>query len=106
VRKSKAIRKILLNHLPNLKESASNAYINNLVSILKSLLKDSVFYSKEQASEHFLDLFTRPPSGNILKKRKASLRRSVNVAQVVQTKAINKLSLGTTASMYFSYLSI
>jgi hypothetical protein len=110
VRKSKTIRKILLNHLPDLKESASDAYINNIVSILKSLLEDRVFQSKEQASEHFPDLFTRLPSEksteNISKKRKASPRRSINVAQVVQTKAIDKSSPGTTAGMYFSHLSI
>ncbi|KAF2818312.1 hypothetical protein CC86DRAFT_433839 [Ophiobolus disseminans] len=100
---SKAIRKILLNHLPDLKESASDAYINNVVSILKSLLEDRVFQSKEQASEHFPDLFTRPPSEksteNIPKKRKALSGRSINVAQVVQTEAIHKSSLGTTAGI-------
>ncbi|KAF2820892.1 hypothetical protein CC86DRAFT_397741 [Ophiobolus disseminans] len=82
VRKTTAIRKILLNHLPCLKESAGDAYINNIISILKSLLEDRVFQSKEQASKHFLDLFTRSPlersTGNISKKRKASPRRSIN----------------------------
>jgi len=43
VRKSKTIRKILLNYSPNLEESASDAYINNVVSILKFLLEDRVF---------------------------------------------------------------
>jgi hypothetical protein len=109
VRKSKAIRKILLNHLLDLKESASDAYINNVVSILKSLLEDRVFQCEEQASKHFPDLFTRLPSkvptGNISKKRKASPGRSinVNVGQVVQTEAIDKSSPGITAGMYFSY---
>ncbi|KNG45667.1 ubiquinol-cytochrome-c reductase [Stemphylium lycopersici] len=103
VRKSKTIRKILLNHLPDLKESADDAYISNFVSVLKSLLVDRVFQSKEQASEHFPDLFTRPPSEklteNISKKRKASPGRSINVAQVVQTEAIDKSSPGTTAGI-------
>jgi hypothetical protein len=107
VRKRKAIRKILLNHLPDLKESAGDAYINNTVSILKSLLEDRVFQSEDEASKHFPDLFTGPPSerptGNISKKRKASPGRLINVGRVVQTKAINKSSLGTTAGMYFSY---
>ena len=110
VRKSKTIRKILLDHSPDLKESASDAYISNVVSILKCLLEDRVFQSKEQASEHFPDLFTGPSSesltGNISKKRKASPRRSINVAQVVQTEAIDKSSPGTTAGMYFSHLSM
>jgi hypothetical protein len=109
VRKRKTIRKVLLNQLPDLKESAGDAYINNVVSILKSLLEDRVFQSEEQASKHFPDLFTRLPSekstGNISKKRKASTGRliNVNVRQVVQTEAIHKLSPGTTVGMYFSY---
>ncbi|KAF2818257.1 hypothetical protein CC86DRAFT_375929 [Ophiobolus disseminans] len=107
VRKKKAIRKILLNHLPGLKESAGDAYINDIVSILKSLLEDRVFQSEEQASKHFPDLFTRPPSerptGNISKKRKASPRRSINVGRVVQTEAIDLSTPRTTAGMYFSH---
>jgi hypothetical protein len=107
VRKRKTIRKSLLKHLSDQKASASDAYINNIVSILKSLLEDGVFQSEEQASKHFPDLITRSPSerpnGNISKKRKASPRRSINVGRVVQTKAIDKSSPGTPAGMYFSY---
>ncbi|KAF1346402.1 hypothetical protein EJ07DRAFT_22865, partial [Lizonia empirigonia] len=103
VRKKKAIRKILLNHLPNLKVSAGDAYINNTVSILKFLLENRVFQSEEEASKHFPDLFTGPPSerptGNISRKRKASPGRSINVGRVVQTKAIDKSSPETTAGI-------
>jgi hypothetical protein len=110
VRKRKTIRKILLNHLPDLKESAGDAYINNVVSILKSLLEDRVFQSEEQASRHFPDLFTGLPSvnstGNISKKRKASPGRLIKVAKVVQTEAIDKSIPETTAGTYFSHLSI
>jgi hypothetical protein len=104
VRKRKTIRKILLNSSPDLKESAGDAYIRNIVSVLKSLLEDRVFQSEEQASKHFPDLFTRPPSerptGNISKKRKASPGRSINVRRVVQTEAIDILG---TIGMYFSH---
>jgi hypothetical protein len=107
VRKKKAIRKILLKHIPDSKVSASDAYINSIVSILKSLLEDRVFQSEEEASKHFPDLFTGPPSerptGNISKKRKASPGRSIDVGRVVQTKAIDKSSPETTAGMYFSH---
>jgi hypothetical protein len=107
VRKKKAIRKILLKHIPDSKASAGDAYINNTVSILKSLIEDRVFQSEEEASKHFPDLPTRPPSerptGNISKKRKASPGRSINVGRVLQTEAIDKSSLGTTAGMCFSH---
>jgi hypothetical protein len=107
VRKKKVIRKILLKHLPDSKASASDAYINDTVSILKSLLEDRVFQSEEQANEHFPDLFKGSPSerptGNTSRKRKASPGRSINVGRVVQTKAIDKLSPGTTVGMYFSH---
>jgi hypothetical protein len=65
VRKSKTIRKILLNHLPDFKESASDAYINNVVSILKSLLEDRVFQSKERAGKRAL---SRPLYKTALRK--------------------------------------
>lgn len=107
VRKRKAIRKILLKNLPDPKASAGDAHIDNVVSILKSLLEDGVFQSEEIASKHFPDLITGPPSerptGNISKKRKASPRRSIDVGRVVQTEAIDKSSPGTAAGMYFSH---
>ncbi|KAI1676319.1 hypothetical protein KJE20_14091 [Pyrenophora tritici-repentis] len=101
VRKRKAIRKILLKNLPEPEVFAGDAHINNIVSILKSLLEDGVFQSEEMASKQFPDLITGPPSerptGNISKKRKASPTRSIDVRRVVQTEAINKSSPGTTA---------
>jgi hypothetical protein len=107
VRKRKTIRKFVLKHLRDSKASANEAYINNIVSILQSLLNDRVFQSEEQASKHFPDLFTTPhlerPTGNISKKRKASPRRSIDVGRVVQTEAIEKSGPGTTAGMYFSH---
>ncbi|KAH7563655.1 hypothetical protein J3E72DRAFT_419392 [Bipolaris maydis] len=103
VRKRKAIRKILLKNLPDPKASAGDAHINNVVSILKSLIEDGVFQSEEMTSKHFPDLITGPPlerpTGNISKKRKASPRRSIDVGRVVQTKAIDKSSPGTTAGI-------
>jgi hypothetical protein len=106
VRKSKAIRKILLCHQSKL-EASDDAHIDKIVSVLKPLLKAGVFQSVEQARKHFPDLFKRPPSerptGNITKKRKASRRRSINVGQVVRTEPIDKSSSGTTAGTYFSH---
>jgi hypothetical protein len=108
VRKRKTIRRILLTNLPDLKESAGDAYINNIISVLKSLLEDGVFQSEEQASKYFPDLFKGSPSegpaGNTSKKRKASPGRSIDVGRVVQNKAIDKLSTGTTAGMYLAIL--
>lgn len=108
VRKKKAIRKILLKNLPEPEVSAGDAHINNIVSILKSLLKDGVFQSEEMASKQFPDLITGPPSerptGNISKKRKASPTKSIDVRRVVQTEAIDKSSPGTTAGMYLAIL--
>lgn len=107
VRKRKAIRKILLKNLPDSKASAGDTHINNVVSILKSLLEDGVFQSEEMASKHFPDLITGQsseiPTGNISKKRKVSPRRSIGVGRVMETKTIDKSSPGTTAGMYFNY---
>jgi hypothetical protein len=106
VRKEKIIRKILLHHSPELTASG-DTHIDKIVSILKSLLKDRVFQSEEQASKHFPELFTKPPSErptrNIAKKRKASPKRSINVRRVVRTEAINEPSLGTTTGTYLSH---
>ncbi|EMD86638.1 hypothetical protein COCC4DRAFT_143796 [Bipolaris maydis ATCC 48331] len=103
VRKRKAIRKILLKNLPELEASAGDAHINNIISILKSLLEDGVFQSEEIASKHFPDLIIGPPSeiaaGNISKKRKASPTRSINVKRMVQIEAIDKSSPEVTAGI-------
>jgi hypothetical protein len=107
VRKRRTIRKIVLKHLLDTKASADEAHINNIVSILKSLLEDRVFQSEDQASKHFPDLSTtlplERPTGNISKKRKASAGRSVNIGQVLQAEAVDKGSIGTTAGMHFNH---
>jgi hypothetical protein len=81
--------------------SAGDAHINNIVSILKSLLEDGVFQSEEMASKQFPDLITGPtserPTGNISKKRKASPGRTIGVGRVMKTEVIDKSSPETTA---------
>lgn len=103
VRKTKTIRNIVLNHLSASKESTDTAHIEEILPILKALLANRIFESKEQASKIFSDSYSELPqdrlAGNIPKKRKASSGRSIKVGSKFRNKSVDGLSSGVVAGM-------
>jgi hypothetical protein len=108
VRKTKAIRKIILSHSPASEVSAADPDLDNSIHILRSLLTDRVFECEVQARKHFPGLFpapsTRRPTGRISKKRKASNLHSGEQVRSVRAGRTDRLSPGPTDGMRCSIL--
>jgi hypothetical protein len=103
VRKTKAIRNIVLSHTPALQVPAIATHLDAIIPILKSLLNDRVFESEEQASKFFPELFAVPPlelpAGSIPKKRKTSSRGAIKRGRTLQIGSTDGSRSGTTDSM-------
>jgi hypothetical protein len=108
VRKTRAIRNIVLSPALGLKVSAADTRLDTIISILKSLLNDRVFESEEQASRFFPELFPvsplELPASSISKKRKTSSGGSIERGRTLRTKRTDRSCPGTTAGMRFSIL--
>jgi hypothetical protein len=103
VRKTKAIRSIVLSHTPASQVSPADTHLDTVISILKSLLHDRVFESEEQASKFFPELFVVPPldlpADSISKKRKTSSGRSIKRGRTLQVGSTDESRPGTADSM-------
>jgi hypothetical protein len=108
VRKTKAIRSIVLSHTPASQVSTADTHLDTVISILKSLLNDRVFESEEQASKFFPELFPDSPlelpASSISKKRKTPSGGSIKPGRTLQTKSTDSSRPGTTAGMRSSIL--
>jgi hypothetical protein len=108
VRKSRAIRSIILRHSAVSKTTTGDCPLDKIVPILKSLLNDRVFESEEQAKRLFPELFPKLPkvrrASKFSMKRSASPERSRDIEGKGRDDNLNNLGQSISKGMFLASL--
>jgi hypothetical protein len=107
VRKSKAIRGIVLKHWAiSGTDDVDDSYLEKTIPVIKTLLRECVFESEERAKKEFPELFAESPqikyADNSSRRSNTSPKRSTDNKHTERNDSIRKLGQDISSGTFFA----